>query len=235
MRTKAPLWDSSEIEKRILHFEDGLLVFEKPYDWPTSGHTLEDDDCVQYHLIEYLRNKGTIQPTAKHPKGMVWTVHQLDADTSGLCVFVTEKRLVKRTHDAITHPSSKKVYLALVNGHTEWHEHTETSPIGKTSENNRGVLALEDGGQTAHSEFKVLEQNEDFSLLQIRIKTGRTHQIRIHLQHLGHPLLGELWYRHEPCPLHFRQALHAHYMKFSISERDYEFHSELAEDLMALK
>jgi len=210
VRKKAPLWDNDEIERRILHEGDDLIVFNKPYDWPTSGHNLDDMDCVQYHLIRYLREKGTITPTAKYPIGMVWAVHQLDADTTGLLLFATQKSSVHKYHHLLTHPNTEKYYIAVVRGRPEWNTIIETNPIGKRADGSRGVLTELEGGQSARTEFTVLERHHNHSVLKVRLHTGRTHQIRIHLSILRHPLLGEERYTPEPCQRHFRQALHAY-------------------------
>ena len=209
-RTKSPLWESSEIEKRILLHRDDLIVFNKPYDWPTSGHNLEDDDCVQYHLINYLREKGLITPTTKHPRGMVWAVHQLDADTTGLLLFTTNKKRVHHYHTQLASPETEKRYLAIVSGSPTWEQHTETTSIGKFSDGTRGALSETAGGQSARTDFTVLERHPSHTVLSARLHTGRTHQIRLHLQIMKHPLLGEEWYAPTPCKKHFRQALHAH-------------------------
>jgi len=208
-RTKAPLWDLTEIENRILAHKDDLIVFNKPYDWPTSGHHLEDDDCVQYHLISYLLEKGIISPTQKHPRGMVWAIHQLDADTSGLLLFTTDKKKVKHYHDLLVHAETEKHYLAIISGSPSWDHHTEEAPVGKFPNGNRGILPLEEGGLSSRTDFTVIDRHPNHTVLKVLLHTGRTHQIRIHLQHLGHPLLGEEWYAPKPCRQHYRQALHA--------------------------
>ncbi len=210
MREKAPLWNDAEIKERILHHDGNLIVFNKPYDWPTSGHNLTDEDCVQFHLIRYLRECGLITPTAKHPQGMAWAIHQLDADTSGLVLFTTERKAVNDYHQLLTSPETEKTYLAIVSGQPSWNTITETTPLGIRPDGSRGPLTEAEGGQSTHTDFTVIERHGDFSVLKVRLHTGRTHQIRLHLAELGHSLLGEEWYSSPPCTRHFRQALHAY-------------------------
>jgi len=182
-----------DLERRIIYEDPGLLIFDKPYDIPTSGKTLDDDDCIQFWLN-------------KRQGEMTWAVHQLDADTTGLNIFVKEKRLVKIYKEYLSQPLSVKQYLAIVHGKPEWTEIDETSRIGFIDDKSLGVC---ENGKSAHTHFKVLNSSGEFSMIRARITTGRTHQIRIHLSHLGHPLVGEEWYCHPPCKLHKRQALHA--------------------------
>lgn len=189
--TKRPPF--GDLESRILYEKDDILVVNKPHDIPTSGKSLDDDDALQYWLIE---RQGS----------MVWAVHQLDADTTGVNIFVTRKKLVGKLQKALAHPDSSKRYWAIVHGRPEWQETTCTEPIGKIDERSLGVHK---NGKSAESHFTCLSGTGEFSLIEASIKTGRTHQIRIHLSFLGLPLVGEEWYRNPPCVKHPRQALHA--------------------------
>lgn len=182
-----------DLEGRILLESGTLLVLDKPPGLPSTGRSLDDDDCLQHALMQ-------------RAGGMVWAVHQLDADTSGVNVFTTEKRDVATLKDALTAPTARKEYLAIVHGSPAWDARCAADPIGMVDEESLGVTAR---GRSARSEFEVLDRGSEHSLLRVRIQTGRTHQIRIHAAHLGHPLVGEEWYRSPPCTLHPRQALHA--------------------------
>ncbi|MFT5432611.1 MAG: 23S rRNA pseudouridine1911/1915/1917 synthase [Myxococcota bacterium] len=183
----------SDIDARIVLERDGLLVMDKPSGMPTSGRRLTDTDCLQYWLMQ------------RHG-GMVWAVHQLDADTTGINLFVTEKHLVSHYHERLGHQETRKEYLAMVHGAPDWDERAVDAPIGMLDMQNLGVTA---SGRTAFSTFRVLSRGPQSALVVARIRTGRTHQIRIHLSHLGHPVIGEEWYRDAPCTRHPRQALHA--------------------------
>jgi 23S rRNA-/tRNA-specific pseudouridylate synthase len=213
-----------DLDKRIIYEDSDLLIVDKPFNIPSTGKTLSDDDSVQFWL-------------QKRHGGMIWAVHQLDADTTGLNIFVKHKRLVQVYKAYLSQPDSIKYYLAIVHGKPQWHEIDEKSNIGYVDQRSLGVC---DHGKPAHSHFEVIDskhncinnrniksehyaQNaqkdipnknalvhtEKFSLIKARIFTGRTHQIRIHLSHLGYPLVGEEWYCQPPCTLHRRQALHA--------------------------
>lgn len=185
--------EKDELLARIVGEENGVLILNKPSGMPTSGRHLEDSDCLQYWLIQHY---GT----------MVWAVHQLDADTSGINLFVRDKKGVADVKARMAEPSAEKRYLAVVSGCPDWTEKTVDAPIGMVDARSLGVHAA---GKAARSHFRVLDCTEDAALLEARIETGRTHQIRIHLAHIGHPVLGEEWYGPQPCLRHPRQALHA--------------------------
>lgn len=189
----APRIQGPELEARILHESADLLVLDKPAGLPTSGRSLGDDDCVQYALMH-------------RAGGMVWAVHQLDADTSGINLFTTRKANVARLKSALQDAAARKEYIALVHGEPSWTSVLCEQPIGPIEGGSLGVAA---DGKSAASEFMVESKGGGFARIRARIRTGRTHQIRIHLSHLGHPLVGEEWYREPACTLHTRQALHA--------------------------
>lgn len=209
-----------DIAPLIISQHGDLIVVDKPHDWPTSGRSLEDDDCIQYHMI-------------KHFGQMVWAVHQLDADTSGVCLFSLDKQLVTNLQAVWRDPHMSKQYLCIAKGEPEWDEIDEKSSIGKIDERSLGVTHK---GKSAHTRFKVLDRNNGFALIQAKLLTGRTHQIRIHLAHLGHPLLGEEWYTTPTCELHPRQALHAHRIQFPDTTplKQHNFEAPLAQDLEQL-
>lgn len=209
-----------KIAAHIIAQHDDLVVLNKPYDWPTTGRSLEDDDCVQYHMIQHFGQ-------------MVWAVHQLDADTSGVCLFSLNKQLVTDLQAIWRDPGMSKEYLCIVKGEPTWDSIDERSPIGKVDERSLGVTR---DGKSAHTYFEVLASQNSFALVRAQLHTGRTHQIRIHLSHLGHPLLGEEWYTDPPCTLHPRQALHALRIQFpdTVPLAQKRYQAPLAADLKAL-
>lgn len=206
-----------DLEQRILLEENDLLIVDKPHNIPTSGKSLDDHDALQYWLMQ------------RHG-GMVWAVHQLDADTTGVNLFVTKKKKVRLYQRALASRFSTKVYLAIVHGKPSWQSFECREPIGYVDERSLGVAA---GGKSAHSVFRVIDSSGRYSLLEIQITTGRTHQIRIHLSHVGFPLVGEEWYRTPACTKHPRQALHAAKVVLLEPVRQ-EFVAPFAKDLKEL-
>ncbi len=192
-----PQLSPEELERRVLHEGDGVLAVDKPPDLPTSGRTLADPDCLQAALLARAARRGG---------GFVWAVHQLDADTSGVNLFTTRREAVEPLKQALGDPHSEKRYLALVHGAPAFARVRCAEPLGEVAPGRLGVTPA---GRGAVSDFEVLARGPGHAALAVRITTGRTHQIRLHLGHLGHPLVGEGWYRAPPCDRHPRQALHA--------------------------
>jgi 23S rRNA-/tRNA-specific pseudouridylate synthase len=213
--------DHAELERRILFEREGVIVVDKPWGLPSSGRSLEDPDSLQFALMQ------------RHGE-MVWAVHQLDADTSGINIFVRKKPLVPQWQKRMLFPNGRKTYLAMVHGRVEFDARRIEEPIGVVSEQPTRQLGLRTDGQRAVTVVQVLSRGDDSSLLRVNIETGRTHQIRIHLSALGHPLLGEDWYRAPKSTTHVRQALHAWRMEFADGGAPAGFHCPLAADLKAL-
>tara|TARA_B100001750_G_scaffold51083_1_gene38876 strand:+ start:4296 stop:4943 length:648 start_codon:yes stop_codon:yes gene_type:complete len=176
----------------LLHEEDELVAVDKPPGLASTGRDLDDRDCVQWQLGDQLG----------HP---VWAVHQLDKETSGVLLFVRHKRQVADWQKKLK--GGSKVYQCIVHGVPAWERMEVDAPLEKRRRRVRVVGA--GNGQEARTTFKVATRGPGHALLEATLHTGRTHQIRVHLQHLGHPLVGEKVYRDPPCDRHPRQALHA--------------------------
>lgn len=166
---------------RILYEEDGTIVWNKPAGLASTGRDLDDPGCAQYLAMQHYRR-------------MIWAVHQLDAETSGVLVFVRRKALVSAWQKRLAARSTVKRYVGIVHGRLSAKKVIVREPVG---------------GKEARSDFRELTYREGASLLEICIHTGRTHQIRIHLEGMGMQLFGEKRYGGEVCSAHERHALHA--------------------------
>lgn len=212
---RPPILD--DLEERILYEQDGVIVVDKPGGIQTSGKSLDDSSCLQFWMMKRARR-------------MVWAVHQLDADTSGVNIFVRKKSLVPEYQKRMTYPNAEKSYLALVHGSPEWRKKVVSAPIGKLSPKQLGVCK---NGKAASTEFRVLNKTNEHAWIRATLRSGRTHQIRIHLQHVGLKLIGEPWYG-EPCEMHWRHTLHATEIVFRDGVEPQRFLCDLPKDLVDL-
>jgi 23S rRNA-/tRNA-specific pseudouridylate synthase len=182
------------IRSRILWDELGLIAVDKPSGLASTGRDLHDPDCVQWQLSAHFGKP-------------IWAVHQLDTRTSGVNLFVRRKSLVAVWQDKLAR--ARKTYLALCHGLPSF-EHLEVdAPIGGRSTPEGWKLMVREGGKAARSRVYVRQRGAGHCLLEVEIATGRTHQVRIHLAHLGHPLVGEQRYMSPPCELAAGHFLHA--------------------------
>jgi 23S rRNA pseudouridine955/2504/2580 synthase len=161
-------------------FEDpALIVVDKP-----SGIAVHGGSGVSFGVIESLRAE---RPQAK----FLELVHRLDRDTSGLLMIAKKRSALVELHRMLREGEVDKRYLAVVKGAWSGKEELKES-LHKyvTSQGERRVAVREDG-QSAVTRVKPLKAKESASLLELRLLTGRTHQIRVHLAHAGHPVLGD--------------------------------------------
>ena len=221
MSARASPFDERSVGDRILVEVGALVAMDKPPDLPSTGRRLDDPDCLQFALIQHFGQ-------------MVWAIHQLDADTSGVNLFVRKKDQVAPWKDRMAHPNGTKTYLAVVHGQVAFHERRIDAPIGVVRTTPHRQLGVCDHGKRAVSRVRRLALGPASSLVRVQIETGRTHQIRIHLASMGHPLLGDDWYG-EPGPrTHHRQALHAWRVEFQQGPEPRRIESQVPPDLRAL-
>lgn len=190
-----------DVEAQIIGELDGVLFLNKPSSWPSSGRSMEDPDCLQHRLMT-------------HAGRMIWAIHQLDADTSGLNVFTRRRGRVPIWQKRLHFPQARKEYLTIVHGTVRGPLKIE-DPIGRRTD---GTWGVSEGGKSALTLVTPIASNDDYSLLRVHLRTGRTHQIRVHLSHHGHPLVGEFWYIDAPCTLAERHMLHAWRTRFDRQE-----------------
>lgn len=161
-------------------------------------------------------------------------VHRLDKDTSGLIVAAKSDRGRTSLVSQWAEQSVEKTYLALVTGQIEEDEATVDAPIGRDPK-NRQRMAVVRPGRDAVSHFRVIRRYENATLLEIKIETGRTHQIRVHLAFIGHPVVGDPTYgrsRDVASPELHRQFLHASELAFNLPDgTPMRFRSPLPHDL----
>jgi 23S rRNA pseudouridine955/2504/2580 synthase len=167
-------------EFAIVHEDSHLLVIDKP-----AGVAVHGGSGVSYGVIEQLR---AARPQAK----FLELVHRLDRETSGLLLLAKKRSALTNLHDQMREGTTDKRYLTLVSGNwTNPRQHVRL-PLHKftTADGERRVV-VQAGGQEAHTVFNLLRKWQDFALLEAELKTGRTHQIRVHLASSGFPIAGD--------------------------------------------
>jgi len=136
-------------------------------------------------------------------------VHRIDKDTSGLVIIAKNDKTHIDISEQIKNREVEKTYLALVRGNIKENEAVINMPIGRSSK-DRKKMAVDKKGKEAITEFKVLERYDGFTYIEVKIKTGRTHQIRVHMAEIGYPIVGDEVYSNGRNPFNVKgQMLHA--------------------------
>ena len=217
-----------DIPLTVVHQDADLVVIDKPAGLaahPGPGHP---DQTLVNGLLALCPDiqgiGGEIRPGI---------VHRLDKDTSGLMIAAKTEAAHHNLSRQIKDRAVEKGYLALVEGAPSPESGAIDVPIGRDPR-RRTRMAVTAGGRESRTGYRLLERAGRYSLLELRLHTGRTHQARVHLAWLGHPLLGDAVYGRR-SPLLARHFLHAHRLAFAhpATGRRLEFRSPLPSDLEA--
>ena len=142
-------------------------------------------------------------------------VHRLDKDTSGLLIVAKNDKAHINISNQIKNRQVKKIYIALVRGVVREDEATNDMPIGRSTKDRKKMAVVKDGKQ-AVTHFKVLKRYPKYTLLEVKIDTGRTHQIRVHMAEIGHPVVGDMVYSNGKNDFGVEgQMLHAKTLEFT--------------------
>ncbi len=204
--SKAPNLKAQKIALDVVHEDKDYLIINKPAGLvvhPAPGHadsTLVN--AILYHLKEQISQKDDpVRPGI---------VHRLDKETSGIIIVAKNDKAHQNISEQITNRTVKKKYITLVEGIID-HKGIIEAPIGRHPGRRQDMAVLKTG-KNAITEFIPLQRFENATLLEVDLKTGRTHQIRVHMASIGHPVLGDKKYG-KTAGLD-RQFLHASEIEF---------------------
>ncbi len=211
----------------IVYEDDHIIIVDKPKGMvvhPAPGHTSGTlVNALMYHCKDNLSTiNGVIRPGI---------VHRIDMDTTGLLLICKTDEAHRVMSDKFKVHDINRVYTAICYNHFNDDEGTIDKPIAR-AKNDRKKMAIDmTNGREAITHYKVIEQlKNNFSLIECRLETGRTHQIRVHMAHINHPLLGDEVYGPKSKPFKTQgQTLHAGILGFvhPITNEYVEFKSEL--------
>ncbi len=192
----------------IVYEDEQVLVVNKPSGMvthPAPGHHRDTlANALVYHIEQLSGINGDVRPGI---------VHRLDKDTSGLLMVAkTDDAHVHLANELKTRKTERK-YMALVEGVIMNQSGTIDAPVGRDS-NNRLKMAVTDQGKPAITHFSVVERLHDHTIIECRLESGRTHQIRVHLAYINHPIINDKTYGHGLKDDDFGQYLHAKTLSF---------------------
>lgn len=187
----------------IVYEDDDVIVVNKPQGMvvhPSAGHP---DKTLVNGLLYHTKQ------LAQSPEGFrPGIVHRIDKDTSGLLMIAKNDKARKSLEKQLAEKSNKREYLAIVHGNFETRSGLINAPIGRNP-NNRKQMAVNPKGKHAVTHFEVLEQFKNYALVRCILETGRTHQIRVHMKYIDHPIAGDPLYGPKKTLKGHGQFLHA--------------------------
>ncbi|HEP1349921.1 RluA family pseudouridine synthase [Streptococcus pyogenes] len=196
-------YQAQNIPLDIIYEDDALAIINKPQGMvvhPSAGHPSGTMvNALMYHIKDLSSINGVVRPGI---------VHRIDKDTSGLLMVAKTDAAHQALAEELKAKKSLRKYLAIVHGNLPNDRGMIEAPIGR-SEKDRKKQAVTAKGKEAVTRFTVLERFGDYSLVELQLETGRTHQIRVHMAYIGHPVAGDPLYGPRKTLSGHGQFLHA--------------------------
>lgn len=201
--------ESEKMQLDIVYEDADLLVINKPKGLvvhPAPGHTSHTlVNGLLYHCKDLSGINGQMRPGI---------VHRIDKDTSGLLIVCKNDKAHQEISRQLSNKTCHRDYLAIVH-HPFPHSHgTINAPIGRDEKDRQKMAVTAKNSKEAVTHFTVLENFKDYAYIRCSLETGRTHQIRVHMQYIGHPIVGDPKYGYKKTPDTKGQLLHACHIEF---------------------
>ncbi|MBR6137850.1 MAG: RluA family pseudouridine synthase [Bacilli bacterium] len=204
--------EPEDIPLNIVYEDDDLIIINKESGMvvhPAPGHY--SGTLVNALLFKYGKLAGE-----EFRPGIV---HRLDKDTSGLMLVAKNEETLEKLSDMISKKEVERKYLAIVDGVIKHETGTVDAPIGRDLNNRQKMAVTDVNGRDAITHFKVLERFNNNTLIECKLETGRTHQIRVHMAYIGYPINNDPLYGKGKSN-EFGQMLHSYYIKFNHPRTD---------------
>jgi len=190
---------------RIVFEDPYLVVIEKKSGLLSIGTDRERERTAYSILSDQVKTEN--------PRNKIFVIHRLDRDTSGLMMFAKSMDIQTKIQESWDETVLDRIYVALVEGNLDKEEGTITSWLKESVALKMHSAPYDNGGQKAITHYKVLEKNSNYSLLEVKLETGRKNQIRVHMQDIGHSIVGDKKYGSRQSPIG-RVGLHARVLAF---------------------
>ncbi len=215
---------AQDVEFEIVYEDSDIIIVNKPLGLVVHPGVGNRDMTLVNGLLKHFETLSTID--ALRPG----IVHRIDKNTTGLLVVAKNNKAHTTLQEMIKKREVKREYIALVHGNISHDSGTIDAPIGRCKNNRQQMCVCEDNSKSAITHFDVLGYSLDFTLLRCKLETGRTHQIRVHMKYINHPIVGDPIYGQRKT-IGNVQLLHAYKLSFKhpISNEEMTFYAKLPE------
>ena len=204
--------EPEDIALNIIYEDDDILVINKPKDMLTHPTNKETTGTLVNALLYKYGYEGLSDINGVMRPGII---HRLDRNTSGLLMIAKNNKAHKFLEEQIKTKTAKRQYLAVVHGNFEQKEGIINLPVGRNPVKPEKMAVIENG-KPSITHYKVLEEFNNYSFIELTLETGRTHQIRVHMAYIGHPVVNDSLYSKIPFKVKTQeQVLQAYKLKFT--------------------
>lgn len=197
---KTKMSEQALVGIEVVYEDKDLIVIEKEAGMLSISTQRGPEVTAHSQLMDYVKRD--------HPKNRIYVVHRLDRDTSGVMLFAKNEPMKKELQENWKKIVTERIYTALVEGNVKKETGTITSWLTESKTLKVYSSSFDNGGKQAVSHYKKIRGNKNYSLLEVQLETGRKNQIRVHMEDIGHPIVGDKKYGAHGNPMK-RLGLHA--------------------------
>ncbi|MFS0752525.1 RluA family pseudouridine synthase [Oceanobacillus sp. 1P07AA] len=206
LKNKAAIQQDVFVGMSIMYEDEDIIVIEKESGLLSIATEKERKHTALHQLMHYVKQQ--------HPANRVFVVHRLDKDTSGVMMFAKSERVKRKLQNNWKNIVKERTYVALVEGKVAKEKGYIVSWLKESKTRKMYSSRVKDDGQRAATRYRVLQTNDRYSLLELQLETGRKNQIRVHMEELGHPVVGDKRYGSKGKSVIGRLGLHAKILSF---------------------
>lgn len=197
-----------KMDLNIVYEDNDILIINKPSGMVVHPGNGNYSGTLVNGLMYYTNNLSSVNGEIR--PGIV---HRIDKDTSGLIIVAKNNKAHEILSNYFQNKTITRTYIALVKGELKTNSATIDAPIGRSEKDRKKMAVTSKNSKNAVTHLTVLKRYKGYTLVKLKLDTGRTHQIRVHMQYIGHPVYNDLVYTNDKCS-EFGQFLHSYSMEF---------------------
>ena len=223
------LVEAEELDLEILYEDNDIIVVNKPSGMVVHPGNGNKKGTLVNGLMAHTKNLSNSSGNDR-----CGIVHRIDKDTSGVLLVAKNNKTHKILSDGFKNKTIKRKYIALVHGIIDTNKGKIVAPIGRSKIDRKKMCVTDENSKSAITYFTVLERFNNSSLVELELETGRTHQIRVHMKYINHPVVNDSVYSNKKVINDYGQLLHAAYLGFNhpITNEFLEFETPLPKEFI---